>query len=83
MDDTREVMQDAIYRYAKERAEAAAWSRQAESPPLAFSTQKVPRFVGMLAVTVLAAVWATDNDITIRVITAPLGPHSLSVKTSI
>ena len=58
-------------RYAKEkRAEAAAGAGK-ESPPLVFIKQKAYG-LAMLAVTVLAA-WATEGDITIAVITVPLG----------
>ena len=58
-------------RYAKEKRAEAAAGADKKSPPLVFHKQKAYG-LAMLAVTVLA-VWATEGDITIAVITVPLG----------
>lgn len=57
-------------RYAKEKEQRRQRSRQ-RKPAAGISLQKAYG-LAMLAVTVLAA-WATEGDITIAVITVPLG----------
>ena len=70
-DAYRERLRRCNGRYAKEKEQRRQREQEKKARRWYFIKQKAYGFV-MLAVTVLA-VWATEGDITIAVITVPLG----------
>ncbi|MFR1096143.1 MAG: hypothetical protein ACLSEO_06435 [Pilosibacter sp.] len=71
VEDAYERLRRCNGRYAKEKEQRRQQEQEKKARRWYFIKQKAYGFV-MLAVTVLA-VWATEGDITIAVITVPLG----------